>query len=96
MINKTRDCLRAKGITTPISEDRFSEALTCETAIFSKENDYTYHTHPNGSPKPSQTDKDTTNKFNKKFMFIGLVPTREVVVYGADDNFTNMLGGFSI
>lgn len=91
MIEITKRCLVAKG-----ANSSFGEKLKCETAYFSQENNYTYHTHPCGSPEPSQADIDTTNKFHKKFMFIGLVPTNKVVVYGAHDNFKNMIGSFQV
>ena len=97
MIQKTAFCLRKKGIRPGgITRADYKESLACETAYFSENNDFTYHTHPNGSIEPSEQDKVTTNRFNKKFMFIGLVPTNEVVVYGAADNFTKLLGRFKI
>lgn len=91
MIDITKRCLDKKG-----SQSSFSEKLKCETAYFSQENDYTYHTHPCGNPKPSEADIKTTNKFKKKFMFIGLVPTRKVVVYSSQDNFSSMIGSFPV
>lgn len=96
MIDITKRCLDAKGSLNPNNRRDFSEALKCETAYFSQENEYTFHTHPNGNPKPSEADINTTNKFHKKFMFIGLVPTRKVVVYGKKDNFSTMLGSFNV
>lgn len=96
MIMKTRSCLNTKGIKHPITMANYKEALACETAYFSENSDYTYHTHPNGSKEPSEQDKKTTNKFNKKFMFIGLVPSNKVVVYGKWDNFQEMLGEFRV
>lgn len=97
MITQTQHCLNQKGLTTrEKKEANFDEMLKCETAYFSEGTAYTYHTHPNGNPYPSQQDKDTTNRFKKKFMFIGLVPTRTVVVYSAADNFTKMIGKFKV
>lgn len=93
---KTRQCLNNKGIKHPITMRSYKEALACETAYFSENNDYTYHTHPNGSEEPSEMDKKTTNKFKKSFMFIGLVPLNQVVVYGKWDNFETMLGKFRV
>ena len=91
MIDITKRCLDQKG-----SHVSFSEKLKCETAYFSQENSYTYHTHPCGNPRPSEADINTTNKYKKKFMFIGLVPTRKVVVYGNHDNFSKMIGSFAV
>ena len=96
MIQKTRSCLESKGINHPITLENYSESLACETAYFSQNKDFTYHTHPNGSEEPSAQDIKTTNRFNKKFMFIGLVPSNEVVVYGKWDNFSKKLGKFKV
>ena len=98
LINNTRQCLRSKGLPTngDISVDQYKPAIACETAYFSLGNEFTYHTHPNGSPEPSDQDKITTSKHKKKFMFIGLVPSNEVVVYGSSDNFTRLLARFKV
>lgn len=96
MINATRVCISKKGIRPgQITMKNFKEALACETAYFSQDNGFTYHTHPNGDPRPSDMDKRTTNRFKKKFMFIGLVPTREVVVYQAPE-FDQIIGKFKV
>ncbi len=91
MINQTHTCMMKKG------KDRtFEQDLNCETAYLSSNNDYTYHTHPNGNPEPSEQDRKTTNKLQKDWMFIGLVPTRTVVVYSKKDNFQRMYGKFRV
>lgn len=96
MISITKNCITKKGIRAgEITMKNFNEALDCETAYFSQNDAFTYHTHPNGDPNPSQTDKNTTNKFKKKFMFIGLVPQRKVVVYEAPD-FNEIVGSFRV
>lgn len=89
LINKTRTCLGSSARTS-------HDGLECETAYLSQNDLFTYHTHPNGTPMPSETDKKTTNRLNKRFMFIGLVPTNEVVVFGKHDNFTKLLGRFKV
>ncbi len=96
MINATKLCITKKGIRAgSINMDNFQEALDCETAYFSQDNSFTYHTHPNGDPNPSEVDKKTTNRFKKRFMFIGLVPTRKVVVYEAP-KFDKIIGSFNV
>ena len=98
LINSTKSCLRSKGISTSgnITADDWQAAIDCETAIFSTGSDYTYHTHPNGSDEPSDADRRTTAKHGKRFMFIGLVPKREVVVYGSEDGYQRLLGRFKV
>ncbi|MDA8040862.1 MAG: Mov34/MPN/PAD-1 family protein [Pirellulales bacterium] len=98
LINSTKSCLRSKGISTTggITDDQWRDAINCETAIFSTGSLYTYHTHPNGDPEPSEPDRRTTAKHGKQFMFIGLVPTNEVVVYGAADGYRRLLGRFKV
>lgn len=96
MINATKLCLTKKGVRPgSITMKNFQQALDCETAYFSQDDGYTYHTHPNGDPNPSEMDRNTTNRFGKKFMFIGLVPTREVVVYQAP-KFDKIIGRFRV
>lgn len=96
MIDATRRCLNRKGLPAGrLREDQFDEAVRCELAMFSADNEYTYHTHPNGDPVPSDVDKRTTNKYRKKYMMIGLVPTRRVVVYEAPA-FDRIIGEFSV
>lgn len=96
MINATQNCIRNKGINPhKLTAANFDEAVNCETVYFSQDNGYTYHTHPNGDPMPSQIDKDTTNRFKKKFMLIGLVPQKRVVIYKAP-KFDKLVGSFSV
>jgi len=73
-----------------------SGQIKCETALFSEGNDYTYHTHPNGVDFPSQADIDTTAKFKKKYLMIGLVPFREVVIWGDYPKYDKMLAKFKV
>lgn len=89
LITKTKTCLGSPQRTS-------HDGLECETAYLSNNDLFTYHTHPNGTPYPSETDKKTTNRLNKQYMFIGLVPTREVVVYSKKDNFSKMIGRFKV
>lgn len=96
MIEATQNCIRKKGINPhKLTAANFDDAVDCETVYFSQDNGFTYHTHPNGDPTPSEIDKVTTNKFKKKYMLIGLVPQKKVVVYGAP-RFNKLLGSFSV
>ena len=96
MIDATKRCIQQKGINPhKLTAQNFDEAVDCETVYFSQNNDFTYHTHPNGDPTPSQIDKDTTNRFKKRYMMIGLVPQKKVVVYVAP-KFDRIIGSFSV
>lgn len=96
MITATNRCLLKHGLRSgDINIDNFNQALACETAYFSEDDAFTYHTHPNGDPNPSDMDKTTTNRYKKKFMFIGLVPTRIVVCYKAP-KFDRIIGKFRV
>lgn len=90
MIFATQRCLD----NTP--NRTFEKDLKCETAMFSDNNAYTYHTHPNGNPEPSDIDRKTTKKFGKKYLIIGLVPQREIVFYSTRDNFRRMIGKINV
>lgn len=89
LIEKTRVCMGSELRTS-------DDGLECETAYLSDSDGFTYHTHPNGTPYPSDVDKVTTAKWKKRFLIIGLVPTNEVVVYSAKDGFTKMVGRFHL
>ena len=96
MIDATAQCIRNKGINPHrLTAENFDAAVDCETVYFSQDDGYTYHTHPNGDPTPSQIDKDTTNRFKKKYMLIGLVPQKKVVIYRAP-KFDKLVGSFSV
>ena len=96
MIDATQSCIRKKGINPhKLTAENFDAAVDCETVYFSQDDGYTYHTHPNGDPTPSQIDKDTTNRFKKRFMMIGLVPQKKVVIYKAP-KFDRLVGSFSV
>ena len=90
LIDVTAKCMRER------SDGTFEEDLKCEVAMFSDLNRYTYHTHPRGTPAPSELDKRTTKRFGKELLAIGLVPSREVVVFHAGDNFTKMVDRFKV
>jgi len=90
MIDKTKNCLAKQGNV------EHKEMLKCETAMFSENNDYTYHTHPVGVPYPSEADIRTTARFKKKYLIIGLVPTRTVVVWGVYPKYDKLLGKFRV
>ena len=77
-INSTRSCLSNHPDTDPIK---------CETAVLSSGNLFTYHTHPNGTPFPSDVDIKTTKRMGKRFLIIGLVPTNEIIIFSAIDGF---------
>lgn len=91
MIDKTRKCLENQpaGVS-------HKEKIQCETAIFSDEKTYTYHTHPVGIPTPSEADIKTTRKFKKKYLIIGLVPTRTVVIWGVYPTYDKLIGKFKV
>ena len=89
LIEITRGCLRH-------TDGSFKQALSCETAIFSEGNKYTYHTHPYGTPEPSNVDRKTTAKFKKDWLIIGLVPSNEVVYYHKSDGYRKLQGRFKI
>lgn len=96
MMDATQRCIRNKGINPhQLTAENFDAAVDCETVYFSQDNGFTYHTHPNGDPRPSEIDKTTTNRFKKKFMMIGLVPQKKVVVYQAP-RFDKLIGSFSV
>ena len=96
MIDATKRCIQNKGIDPHnLTAQTFDAAVDCETVYFSEDDKFTYHTHPNGDPRPSEIDKITTNKYKKKFMLIGLVPQKKVVVYAAP-RFDNIVGSFNV
>ena len=90
MIERTKHCLNN---TKPA--DHAGE-IACETAYFSEQTNYTYHTHPRGVPYPSQADINTTARFKKKYLIIGLVPTREVIVWGTYPSYNRMMARFRL
>ena len=55
---------------------------------------FTFHTHPARIDYPSEADKKTTTKLKKEFLVIGVVPTRQIVVYEQSDNYENMIARF--
>ncbi len=87
LLKETMTCMKSKG-----PEITFEEQVACETAYLSTENSFTYHTHPNGNPNPSEEDRMTTKKLGKKYMIIGLVPQKVAVIYDTEDNFSKMIG----
>lgn len=89
LIEATRNCLAH-------SDGTWESAIACETAIFSENSRYTYHTHPNGTPAPSDKDRQTTAKFGKEWLIIGLVPTNEVVYFHKSDNYHKLRGRFKV
>jgi hypothetical protein len=54
---------------------------TNDAEVASIGHDYTYHTHPRGTPQPSEADINTTTQLGKRFLCIGLVPNKEVICY---------------
>ena len=90
MINSTKHCLAA---TNPQSH---KDAIKCETALFSEGDEYTYHTHPVGVLYPSKQDIETTAKFKKKLLMIGIVPKNEVVVWAPYPTYNRMVGRFKV
>ena len=88
MIDRTRMCMDKLG---PGKDN-----VVCETAYLSANKDFTYHTHPNGTPFPSDIDRNTTHKLKKRFLIIGLVPNREIVVFENKDDFTRLISRFKV
>ena len=88
LIDKTRQCIN--------NQKDGDDPLVCETAYLSKENDFTYHTHPNGTPMPSDIDRKTTARLNKNYLIIGLVPTRKVIVFSKNDGFNRIIAEFNV
>lgn len=83
MIGQTRACMAG-------TDGSFEEYLKCETAYLSDGDRFTYHTHPCGTPEPSEADRRTTSRLNKQWLLIGLVPSNEIVGYEASDGFRRM------
>lgn len=83
MIGQTKSCM-AK------TDGTFKEYLACETAYLSDGDRYTYHTHPMGTPEPSQADINTTKRLGKHWLLIGLVPSREVIGFHDSDGFSTI------
>ena len=83
MIALTRGCMAR-------TDGSFAEHLKCETAYLSEGDRFTYHTHPRGSPDPSEADRRTTSRLKKDWLLIGLVPTNEIVGYSKSDGFKQL------
>lgn len=90
MINQTKLCLQN---TNPQSHEA---KVKCETALFSDLDGYTYHTHPNGTPEPSDIDIRTTARHKKKYLAIGLVPQNEVIVWGEYPTYNKIITRFKL
>ncbi len=88
LMDQTRICLR--------NQKPGEDPLACETAYLSKKDDFTYHTHPFGTPEPSEVDRETTSKLGKRYMIIGLVPQRKIVVFSAQDGFRRIIADFQV
>ena len=71
--------------------------IACETIhqwTLSPLSNFTFHTHPARIDYPSDADKKTTTKLKKEFLVIGVVPTKQIVVYEQSDGFQNMIARF--
>lgn len=69
-IERTKSCLNT---------GKFGDPNFCEVASIG--HDYTFHTHPRGTRQPSDVDIKTTLDLRKRFLCIGLVPTKKVICY---------------
>ncbi len=67
-ITKTRECL---------SRENPTDTNTCE--YYNIGENHTLHTHPRGTPVPSDVDIDTTTKLNKEWLCLALVPQKKVI-----------------
>jgi proteasome lid subunit RPN8/RPN11 len=54
---------------------------TNDAEVASKGHNYTYHTHPRGTPTPSEPDLATTKALGKQYLCIGQVPQNKVICY---------------
>jgi hypothetical protein len=85
LMEKTRQCMANNPDDDPIE---------CETAYLSANNEFTFHTHPQGTREPSEIDRNTTKRLNKDLLCIGLVPTGETVCWSKEDGFKNEVCSF--
>jgi len=67
-ISRTQECLQT---------EKPADTNKCE--YYSIGENYTFHTHPRGTPQPSEQDIETTKKLNKEWLMLGLVPQKKVV-----------------
>lgn len=83
LMSQTRRCISR-------TDGSYKELLACETAALSEGTKYTYHTHPRGTPEPSNADRKTTARLNKDWLLIGLVPSNELVGFHKSDNYRKL------
>ena len=84
-MEQTRKCLELNPDGDPIA---------CEVAQFSDGDWYTWHTHPRDVPYPSQEDIDTTRKFHKEYLCIGLVNQDKTICFHESDGFQQIVCEF--
>lgn len=83
LMEETRACVEAGG-----------DPLRCETAYLSAYDDFTFHTHPNDVPYPSDVDIQTTKSLNKRFLCIGLVNEGRTICFDKGDGFNEQVCSF--
>lgn len=83
LMQQTADCVANGG-----------DPISCETAYLSESDWFTFHTHPNDIPYPSDVDIKTTKGFNKEFLCIGLVNERRTICFHKSDGYQNIVCEF--
>jgi len=97
LMQSSKNCMKVHHMSQSMDNQSVKKAIQCEVIhpqTLSSFTNYTFHTHPHNIPYPSEKDKSTTLRLNKEYLAIGIVPTRQVVVFHKGDNFERMVAKF--
>ena len=97
LMEESKKCMTLNRMSQSMDSKSIQKAIQCEVIhpqTLSSFTNYTFHTHPHNLPYPSEKDKSTTLRLNKEYLAIGIVPTRQVVVFHKGDNFERMVAKF--
>ena len=97
LMQESKTCMTVNHMSQSMDSKSVQKAIQCEVIhpqTLSSFTNYTFHTHPHNIPYPSEKDKSTTLRLNKEYLAIGIVPTRQVVVFHKGDNFERMVAKF--
>ena len=97
LMQSSKTCMKVHHMSQSMDNQSVKKAIQCEVIhpqTLSSFTNYTFHTHPHNIPYPSEKDKSTTLRLNKEYLAIGIVPTRQVVVFHKGDNFEREIARF--
>ena len=97
LMEESKKCMTLNRMSQSMDSKSIQKAIQCEVIhpqTLSSFTNYTFHTHPHNLPYPSEKDKSTTLRLNKEYLAIGIVPTRQVVVFHKGDNFEREIARF--